>query len=269
MRIHLTSIFAAVFATACASGGAQPTFEFQPASGPLRYTAIGEDQNRVETPMGDQETSSTSRITVVLETAQRTATGVAMTATFETLEGNTSQEGDFSGGALIGKPYSGTILPDGTIEIAEGPETPGALKQFMDPRAFLTELLVPLPPSDNVESWPVRRETTYDQMIEMTAVTTGTARIAGDTTWNAVPAKIIVLDATVELSGSGMPAGSPAELEFAAQGPATLRYVWDAARGIMLASVLEAEYSGDVTVVGMGMTFPIVFHSSSTVELQR
>jgi len=269
MRIHLTTIFAAAFATACASGGAQPTFEFQPASGPLRYTATGEDHNIVETPMGTQETSSTSRITVVLETAQRTADGVATTATFEVLEGSTTEQGSFSGGDLLGKPYSGTILPDGTVEIADGPETPGALKQFMDPRAFLRELLVPLPPTRDAESWPVRRETTYDQVMEMTTVTSGTARLAGDTTWNGVPAKIIVLDATVELSGSGMPPGSPAELEFAAQGPATLRYVWDATRGIMLASVSETEFSGDVTVVGMGMTVPIVFRSSTTVELQR
>ena len=82
-------------------------------------------------------------------------------------------------------------------------------------------------------------------------------------------AKIIVFEATIEMAGSGMPEGSPAELEFAAKGPATLRYVWDATRGVMLAAVSETEIGGDVTVIGMGMTVPIFFVGSGTIELQR
>jgi hypothetical protein len=269
MRLHHATLFAAALSTACASSGARPTFDFQPESGPLRYVMTAEDVNLVETPMGSQETSSTSELTLLLETGQTAGNGVAMTATIESLEGSSSEQGSFSGAALVGKPYTGTILPDGTIEIADGPETPSALKQFLDPRGMLKEFLVPLPPSDGVESWPVRRETLWDQAIEMTSVTAGTARIAGDTTWNGVAAKIIVLEGTIELSGSGMPEGSPAELEFAAQGPATLRYIWDATRGVMLGATSEAEISGEVTVVGMGMTVPIVFMGTGTIELQQ
>jgi hypothetical protein len=269
MQRILTALFAATFATGCASGGPSMTFGFQPASGSLRYVVTAEDRNIVETPMGTQETSSTSRMTLVLETGQRTDAGVAMTATFEDLEGSSSERGGFSGGELLGQPYSGTILPDGVIEITDGPETPTALKEFVDPRGFLREFLVPLPPDDQTESWAVRRETTWDQAIEMTSVTTGTARMAGDTTWNGVPARIIVFDATISLSGSGMPAGSPSELEFAAEGPATMRFVWDARRGVMLAGTSEAEMSGEVTVVGMGMTVPIVFEGTGSIELQR
>jgi hypothetical protein len=227
-----------------------------------------EDVNLVETPMGSQETSSTSEVILLLETGQAVENGVAVTATLESLEGSSSERGNFSGAGLVGKPYAGTILPDGTIEIAEGPETPSALKEFLDPRGMLREFLVPLPPSENVESWPVRRETVWDQAIEMTSITAGTARIAGDTTWNGVAAKVIVLEGTIELSGSGTPAGSPAELEFAAQGPTTLLYVWDAERGVMLGATSEAEISGEVTVVSMGMTVPIVFMGSGTIELQ-
>lgn len=269
MRLHLTPLLAASVAAACASGGPQPTFEFQPASGPLRYVMTSEDNNVVETPMGTQESSSSMQVTVVLETGQRTADGVAVTATYEALEGSSSEQGNFSGSGVIGEPYTGTILADGTIEIADGPETPASLKQFVDPRAALTEFLVPLPPSADAESWEVRRETAWDQAIEMTSVTEGTARIAGDTTWNGVAAKIIVLEGTVALSGSGMPPGSPAELEFAAEGPATLTYVWDAVRGVMLSASSVTETTGDVTVVGMGMTIPIVFSGSGTIELQQ
>jgi len=269
MRLHHTTLFAAALATACASGGARSTFDFQPESGPLRYVLTAEDVNIVETPMGTQETSSTSEVTILLETGQSTGNGVAVTATFESIEGSSSEQGSFSGAGLVDMPYTGTILSDGIIEIVDGPETPSALKQFFDPRGMIREFIVPLPPTDGAESWPVRRETTWDQAIEMTSITAGTATIAGDTTWNGVAAKIIVLEATIELSGSGMPEGSPAELEFAAAGPATLRYVWDAARGVMLGATSEAEMSGEVTVVGMGMTVPIVFMGTGTIELQR
>jgi hypothetical protein len=269
MRFQLTPLLATALATACASGGPQPTFEFQPASGPLRYVVTAEDVNLVETPMGSQETSSTSEVILLLETGQAAENGVAVSVTLESLEGSSSERGKFSGTELVGKPYTGTILPDGTIEIMDGPETPSALKEFLDPRGMLREFLVPLPPSDGVESWPVRRETLWDQAIEMTSITAGTARMVGDTTWNSVAAKIIVFEGTIELSGSGIPADSPVELEFAAQGPATLRYVWDAARGVMLGGTSEAELSGEVTVVEMGMTVPIVFMGSGTIELQR
>jgi hypothetical protein len=37
----------------------------------------------------------------------------------------------------------------------------------------------------------------------------------------------------------------------------------------MLGATSEAEMSGEVTVVGMGMTVPIVFMGTGTIELQQ
>ena len=80
---------------------------------------------------------------------------------------------------------------------------------------------------------------------------------------------MIVLDGTIALSGSGMPEGSPAELEFVAEGPATMTYVWDVERGVMLGAATEAELAGEVTVIGMDMTVPIAFIGTGTIELQQ
>lgn len=271
MRFGLTSLVAAGLVTACASGGIRSTFEFQPESGPLRYAVRGNDRNIVDTPMGTQETSTTSSATVVIATGARTPTGVAVTATFEVLEGESTEQGTFEGGDILGKSYAGVIHPDGMIEVVDGPETPAGLKMFFDPRGFLRELLLPLPPKDApvTEPWTVRRETVWDQAITMTSVSEGTARVVGDTVWNSVPAKVILFEATASLSGTGMPEGSPAELDFAASGPSTTHYVWDAVRGVMLAALSRAEVDGTVTLVGMGVTVPITFVGEGTIELQQ
>ena len=45
--------------------------------------------------------------------------------------------------------------------------------------------------------------------------------------------------------------------------------MWDAARGVMLGAVSQAEMSGELTVIDMGMTVPVIFEGTGTIELQR
>jgi len=271
MRVKIIPIMTAVFATACASAAVTPGFEFQPATGPLRYTMHAVNGQVVETPMGVQEGTATTDITFVMDIGGPTAGGLAVSMVLESLEGKSTEQGSYQGGDLIGKPYKGTLRPDGTVEITDGPETPASLSNLFDPREIMSELLPPLPPPDQVgaESWPFRRETTSETSMSITSVTVGTARIAGDTTWNGQAAQVIVTEGEAELTGSGTPPGSPGELELVVTGPVFVRYVWDGARGVMLASSSTAELTGDVTVVGMGMSFPISFTGDAEVTLQR
>ncbi len=271
MRFQRTHLVLAALATACAAAGARPSFEFGAAAGPLRYEVRAEDANVVETPMGTQETTASTALTVVLEIGQRTPAGLQVSAVFESLEGTSSDQGSFEGGALIGRPYGGTLSGDGTISITSGPETPERVGEFLDPRALLSELLVSLPPTGTVGagSWPVRRETVWQTVLRLTTVFEGTGTVVGDTTWNGTKAVIIVVEGELEVSGRGRPAGAPAELDFAARGPASTRYVWDGARGVMLASVGSTELAGDISIAEMGLTLAWEASGTQTVRLVR
>ena len=271
MRVKVIPVITAVLAMACASAAVTPSLEFQPTTGPLRYAVHSVDGQVVETPMGAQEGEATTDLTFVMEIGGPTAGGLAVSVVLESLEGKSTEQGSYQGGDLLGKPYTGTLKPDGTIEITDGPETPENLVNLFDPKGLWTELLPPLPPAGQLgaESWSYRRESTYETSMSLKSVTNGTARMAGDTLWNGVPAQVIVTEGEVELTGSGTPPGSPGEIEVVVSGPLLVRYVWDGARGVMLAAKSDGELTGDVTVIGMGMSFPISFTGDAEVTLQR
>jgi hypothetical protein len=271
MRFKVLPVMTAVLGTACASAAVMPSFEFQPTTGPLRYTLHSVDGQVIETPMGAQEGEAITDVTFVMEVGGPTVGGLAFSAVIESLEGSSSEQGSYEGGDLVGKPYTGTLKPDGTIEITDGPETPASLENLFDAKGVWTELLPPLPGPGQMgaESWTYSRESVFETAMTLTSVTNGTARIVGDTTWNGVAAQVIVAESEVELTGIGTPPGAPGEIEVAVAGPLTVRYVWDGTRGVMLASNSQGELSGDVTVVGMGMSFPISFTGDADVTLQR
>jgi hypothetical protein len=271
MRFKVIPVMTAVCAMACASAGVTPSLEFQPTTGPLRYAVHSVDGQVVETPMGAQEGQATTDLTFVMEIGGPAAGGLAVSVMLESLEGKSTEQGTYRADALLGKPYTGTLRPDGTIEITDGPETPANLVNIFDPKSLWTELLPPLPPAGQLDadSWSYQRESTYQTSMTLTSVTNGVARMAGDTTWNGVSAQVIVTEAEVELTGSGTPPGSPGEIEVAVSGPLLVRYVWDGARGVMLAATSDGDLTGDVTVIGMGMSFPISFTGDTEVTLQQ
>jgi hypothetical protein len=189
---------------------------------------------------------------------------------YEALESQGTVGGlDASG--LLGKPFSGVLGSDGEITFSETPPTPSELARYFDPAAFLSQLLMPLPQggATGLESWPVHQEATERTEMTVTTVFTGTARIVGDTTWNGVAAKIVAVEGEFEMEGSGTPTGSPAELDMILTGTGTSRFVWDAARGVMLASVSEGSGTGTVAIPSMDLAMPMSLTSKQTTELQR
>jgi hypothetical protein len=272
MRLHRLSVLTAALATACASGAARPSFEFQPTAGPLRYEVRTNETSSVETPDGAEESTGRTSATVVVTVGQAEPDGLQVSAVYESLEGYSSDRGSYEGGALIGEPFSGLLMRNGTIRVTDGPETPTALRAVFDPRAFLAELMSPMPPagSEGAESWPVRRETTWDMGFTITTLLEGSGRVVGDTTWNGIAAKVIVVQGEARVTGSGTPPGSPVgELEFLVTGPETIRCLWDAERGVMLALDVTQNLSGDVTIVSMGLTLPLDYTGEQTTTLKR
>jgi hypothetical protein len=94
--------------------------------------------------------------------------------------------------------------------------------------------------------------------MTMTSTMEGTARIVGDTVWNGQPAKLIEIRADYTLEGTGMPVGSPSELEMVLSGPGTTRAVWDAQRGVLLSATSHGNATGTVSLVGMDITMAVM-----------
>jgi hypothetical protein len=271
MRQQLTPFLLASAVAACAAAAAESAFEFRPSTGPLRYDFTSVEANVVEGPMGTQEGTSESAITVVLEVGQQTADGLEVSAVFESLEVDATEEGHFEGGDLLGQRFSGVLARDGMIVISDGPETPSPLNTVFDPTEFLAELLPPLPPEGDpgTQSWPVRRESVSETEFTMTGVSQGTAQVVGDTTRNGLTGQVIIVEGEAEILARESPPDAPGEIEISGSGPFTSRYVWDAERRVMLASVTEVALTGDLSITGMGVVRQFRLTAKQTAELQR
>ena len=249
-------------------------FEFAPSDAPLRYDANTYARLEVEAPDGNMISQDTVWSTVVIEIGLPNEGGRSVSTQFEAIEvkvaGSMTNQ-HLKGTALIGKPYRGTLKPNGTIEVSDAPETPRGWGDLFDPAALFAELLAPLPPDANAdaESWPVNTVVTSNVGWSLTATYKGTARFAGDTTWNGQPARLIVSEGTFEMEGKGMPPGAPSEVEMTLSGTSSRRYVWDATRGVMLASRSETEAEGVVVVLDFDLALPATTKSVQEVILRR
>ncbi|UCD25773.1 MAG: hypothetical protein JSW51_07640 [Gemmatimonadota bacterium] len=271
MRNLFVSLSAATIATACAGGSAGPVFEYGPSEAPLRYEISGSTESVIETPMGSQNQGGTVSATVTVEIGAQAAGGRNVIVVYEALESSGAGIGRLEGGDLIGQPFVGVVDNSGKMTFTEVPPTPTRLGNYFDPGAFLSQLLMPLPPAGGGEvgSWPVHQEVTERTEMTVTSMFDGTARVVGDTVWNGITAKVIVLEGEFQMEGSGAPTGSPAELDIIASGPGTTTYIWDAATGVMLASSAEGEGTGTVDIPSMDMSLPLTMSSKQTIELQN
>ncbi len=271
MLRYLSSGLVSLPVFACALGAGGPRFEYAPSKLPLRYAIENEQIVVVETPMGAQEANDNTNATVALGVGKQQEDGWQVSAVFEALSGQVTGVGSINGEEFVGKPFSGTLNRNGTIDITEAPEIAGSLAQVFDAKGFLADFLAPTPPSGTAElaTWQVRRETVSETQIKMTSSFVGTALIVGDTTWNGESAKIIGTTGTFTLEGTGTPTGSPSEMDMVVTGEATTRYVWDFKKGVMLGAAAKAEGTGKVTLVGMDISMPVSLTVSQRVELQR
>ncbi len=258
----------ALVSVGCATGGAAgPTFEYQPANGPLRYSVASTDLVLVDTPMGLQESGDSVRATIAIAVGGGNEHGRELTATYEALTvrviGGVSRSGDVE--ELLNRPLRGTLSPSGAIEITG--EVPSTSLPF-DARASLVDFLVPMPPDGNTaEPWPVSITVSTEDELTVTAVFEGTGRIMGDTVWNGRSAKVIRVDGDVTLSGGGQPAESPVPIEVSWTGSSTRIYVWDHMAGVMLASTATDDLSGPISLVGMDMSVEATAEGQRTIEL--
>jgi hypothetical protein len=269
MRCHL--MWASfVFALAGCGGAGGPIYDFGPTEAPLRYQASAHSEMLIDTGMGEMRSSDSSTATLVFEIGGPAAAGREVSVTFEALElwsfGDIDQQ-HIEGDEIVGQAYSGTLSDGGAISVTSAPETPAALMRAVDPSDIFANMLPPLPPGGDAsaESWSHSTNSTSATAMPTTTVYEGTVRFAGDTTWNGQAARIMVSEGTASVSGRGSPPGAPGEIVLTLSGMSVTRYIWDAARGVMLASSSSFEGEGEIEVPSMQMTMPVEYKSDGKV----
>jgi len=265
--IHALTMVAAL-SGACAAGG--PVFEFRPTDTALRYDMYGANDFSVETPMGSQLSQDSAAIAISVEIGGGGPQGNDVAVVFDAFSARSTAQGTIDGGGLVGARYRGLLKRDGSIEVVEGPEVPARLRGLVDPKSILADLMVPLPPEghDLAEPWPVTQETVTSTQMSMTTRFNGMARLAGDTVWHGIAARVIVVEGEFQMEGRGTPEGSPAEIAMSVSGSSERSFLWDAARGVMLVGTGSGEGTGQVEVVGMNLSMPAKVTSRSLMELR-
>ena len=276
-RQRTMSLFAGVILTAAAlasacGGGRAPVYSFQPSETPLRYSINTEGSQTVETPNGPAGGGYDTQAVLLLAFGDEMTSGRSFSAIFETFESTLeSQMGKqkVDGSVVTGQVFRGSVSSSGAIEIREKPEVKVGAYDQNSLAAMFPDLLTPLPPGgESVEgSWPHAYVLPSGGGLEGETSYTGTARFAGDTTWNGIAARVIVSEGRVHADGTGTPQGAPAEVELNAEGDASAVYVWDPEAGVLLAMKAESQSMGMVTT--MGFDLPLELTSTREAQLVR
>jgi hypothetical protein len=271
---HVTaavSVAFAGFASAC-GGSRAPVYTLQPSEAPLRYAIETEGSQTVETPNGPAGGSYDTDAFLLLTFGDEISDGRSFSAIFESFESTLqSQAGqqEIDGTPATNRVFRGSVTPTGAIEIREKPEvTVGAYDQN-SLLAMFPDLLTPLPPGGEFVdgSWPHAYVLPSGGGLEGETSYTGSARFAGDTTWNGIAARVIVSEGRVHADGTGIPQGAPAEVELDADGDSRSVYVWDPEAGVLLAMRAESQSKGLVTT--MGFDLPLELTSTREAQLVR
>ena len=242
----------------------EPIYDLRATPAPLEYTAEVDNHTTIETPGGEQEINARMSIALTLTYGSRTADGLP----FEVVFSEFSTEGpgpDLSG--MLGQPFQGTVKDDGEVELTESPELdiPGfdgsAIVQVINP------LMIPLPPNglETEDSWPLQRTQEPGGGMTGFASFDGSVRMAADTVWNGIPARIIVSSGDIRQRASGTPPGAPGEVDVDTEGESESTYAWDPARGLVLSVVITTEMDGSVST--QGMVLPLTIETTATYTL--
>lgn len=265
------AVFTAVLAGAC-GGGQAPVYSLQPTDAPLRYTITAVGSQTVETPNGPAGGGFDTDAVVLLSLGEAASAGRAFSVKFESFDAILESQlgkNKVDGSSVVGPEFRGVVISGGAIRMTETPEVEAGVYDENSIVAMFPDLLAPLPPggSNQVESWPHAYVLPSGGGLDGQASYTGTARFAGDTTWNGVPATVIVSEGTVHAEGRGTPQGAPGEVELSADGDASAVYVWDPRTGVLLAMRAESESVGAVTT--MGFDLPLVLKSMREARLDH
>ena len=265
------SVALAAFASAC-GGSRAPVYTLQQSESPLRYSINTEGSQTVETPNGPAGGGYDTDAVLLLAFGGEMSGGRSFSAIFESFDSTLeSQMGEqkIDGTPATNQVFRGSVSTTGAIEIREKPEvTVGAYDQN-SLLAMFPDLLTPLPPGgEPVDgSWPHAYVLPSGGGLEGETSYTGSARFAGDTTWNGIAARVIVSEGRVHAEGTGTPQGAPAEVELAAEGDSRSVYVWDPEAGVLLAVKAESQSNGLVTT--MGFDLPLALTSIREAQLVR
>ena len=271
MRLLATCILLTCALSTNVASAQEGALEYRADTGPLRYDISVEQLNTTDTPIGVRGTSIRTSAVVVLEIGGQEGDGLLYSAVFESLHIEVGDQSSVEVDAVIGMQFTGVLANDGLVLLRDGPELPAQLRSVFDPERLLAELLPALPPVSGSKdgAWTVEREYSSEGTVSITSVFQGKARVVGDTTWNGLKANLIVGTGTVGVLGGGAPADAPAEIDIIAGGEFTERHIFEAERGIVLASAWESESTGFAMMTEMDIEMPYRQVRKGIAELRR
>jgi hypothetical protein len=245
---------------------------YEETDAPLSYRYATKGSQAVETPTGTSGSGFDTEATMILDVGSATPDGRAFSIDFEafdaTLEGQRGSR-QVDGASVRGQVFRGMVGAAGSIRMVETPTIQAGAYDQNSLLAMIPDILVPLPPDGDASAgeWPHTWTLPTGGGLEGETSYTGTARFAGDTTWLGVEARIIVSEGSIHADGTGTPEGAPGEVTLSASGSAIATYVWDPARGVLLA--MKAESRSEGSVLAMGFDLPIEIESERHAELVR
>ena len=275
MRLRQTLLmgsFAVTVATVACGGGRGPVYVYEQTDAPLSYRYATEGSQAVETPNGTAGSGFDTDAVMLLDIGSASPDGRAFSIEFEafdaTLAGQMGSR-EVDGASIRGQVFRGEVGPAGSIQMVETPAIQAGAYDQNSLLAMFPDILVPLPPGGNAyeEEWPHAWVLPTGGGLEGKTSYTGTARFAGDTTWNGIEARVIVSEGSIQADGTGTPEGAPGEVVLSADGSASATYVWDPASGVLLA--MRAESRSEGSVLAMGFDLPIEIESERHAELIR
>lgn len=224
------------------------------------------------TPNGTIDRGFDTETVILLRLGALSSDGRAFVIEFEafdaTLEGQMGPR-EIDGGTVIGPVFRGVFDPSGAILMRETPPVKAGAYDQNSLVAFFPDIFAPLPPEgDAAEAeWPHAWVLPTGGGLDGETSYTGSARLAGDTTWNGITARVIVSKGRIRADGNGFPEGAPGEVELSVDGTASATCLRDPGSGMLLA--MQAESRSEGRVFTMGFDLPIEIRSVRRAELVR
>ncbi len=223
-------------------------------------------------PMGSMAMTASSDATLAMSFAAG-ENGVQVTTTFQELSASMTQpmggslsasESDIEGDLVF------TIDQKGRGTVVTLPETKGSAEQLVSPISFVHEFFPRLPGGavNPGETWTDTinwEASTADGDVSSSSVMTYT--MAGDTVVDGTTLLHITYEGEGEVVGSGFTEGMEVIQVFS--GDVVGMFLWDPARGLMVAGKSSQDMDGTVEVPAAGMPpMPMTVSGSGTVRLQ-